>query len=272
MIYPPALTIAGSDCSGGAGIQADLKTFSSSGVHGLCAVTCVVAETPRVVAEIHPVSPVILQSQISLLMESYPIAALKTGMLYSKAHIVAVCELLAGFDGAIVVDPVMVASTGDPLLEESALDAIMERLLPLASVITPNLPEAGILLGRPVLTLEEQEVAARDLADRYSCACYLKGGHFEDAPEHRDLLAHSEGLEKYSAPHLDLPSTHGTGCTLSAALTAGLAKGLSLAEASASAHQFTHQALKNSRSWSSPTGQEVSHLNQDQHTWDSLPA
>ena len=266
MAFPPALTIAGSDSSGGAGIQADLKTFSASGIHGLCAVTCVVSETPKVVAEIHPIPPVILQSQISLLLKSYPIAALKTGMLFSKAHIVAVCELLENCDIPIIVDPVMVASTGDPLLEESALDAISNRLLPLASVITPNLPEAGILLGRPVLTLDEQEAAAHELSAKFSCACYLKGGHFEEIPEHRDILAHDGKLEAFTAPHLDLPSTHGTGCTLSAALTAALAKGQSLSEAAAHAHTFTHRALKNSHSWTSPHGSEIWHLDQDQRS------
>ncbi|MDA7877228.1 bifunctional hydroxymethylpyrimidine kinase/phosphomethylpyrimidine kinase [Akkermansiaceae bacterium] len=266
MSFPPALTIAGSDSSGGAGIQADLKTFSASGVHGLCAVTCLVAETPKVVSEIHPVPPFILQQQIRLLLASYPIGALKTGMLFSKAHIVAVCELLGDCNIPIVVDPVMVASTGAPLLEESALDAISERLLPLATIITPNLPEAGILLGRPVLTLDEQEAAAHELAEKFSCACYLKGGHLEGTQEHRDLLVQNGKLEVFSAPHLDLPSTHGTGCTLSASMTAELAKGHPLSEAAAHSNAFTHRALKDSRSWKSPKGSEIWHLDQDQRS------
>ena len=199
MTFPPALTIAGSDCSAGAGLQADLKTFSALGVHGLTAVTCIVTETPKVVTEITPIPPVILQKQIELLLASYPIGAIKTGMLYSKQHIVAVTELLADSKIPLIIDPVMVASTGDPLLEESALDAISNRLLPLASVITPNLPEAGILLGRPVLTLDEQEAAAHELSAKFSCACYLKGGHFEEIPEHRDILAHDGKLEAFLA-------------------------------------------------------------------------
>ncbi len=266
MSLSPALTIAGSDSSGGAGIQADLKTFAAHGLHGLCAVTCVVAETPNVVSDIHPVPPVILQKQLKLLLDSYSIGALKAGMLFSKAHIVAVCELLEDFGHPIVIDPVMISSTGDPLLEESALDAILERLLPMASIITPNLPEAGILLGRLVLSLEEQEVAARELADKFSCACYLKGGHFENHPEHRDVLATEGEVEFFSAPHLDVPSSHGTGCTLSASLTAGLAKGLSFSEAARDAHAFTHRALKNSRSWVSSKKGEVWHLDQDQRS------
>lgn len=262
MTFPTALTIAGSDSSAGAGLQADLKTFAALGVHGLNAVTCVVVETPKIVTDIHPVPPVILQKQVSLLLQQYPIGAIKTGMLYSKAHIVAVHDLIENEDIPLVIDPVMVSSTGDPLLEESALDAIIERLLPLASIITPNLPEAGVILGRPVLTLEEQENAALELAERFDCACYLKGGHFEDAPEHRDLLALSGKVTTFSAPHLDLPSTHGTGCTLAAALTAGLCQGLDLQAAAAQAHKFTHSALKDSLKWTTKSGEEIWHLNQ----------
>ncbi|MGC6427382.1 MAG: bifunctional hydroxymethylpyrimidine kinase/phosphomethylpyrimidine kinase [Akkermansiaceae bacterium] len=262
MALPPALSIAGSDCSAGAGLQADLKTFSALGVHGLTAVTCVVAETPRVVTEVSAVPPVILQKQIQLLLATYPIGALKTGMLYSKQHIAAVSELLQGTRIPVVVDPVMVASSGDPLLEESALDAISERLLPLAHIITPNLPEASVILGRPILTPDDQEVAAFEIAEKFDCSCYLKGGHFEDTPEHRDLFAHSGKLYPFSAPHLPLPYTHGTGCTLAAALTAGLCQGLDDVAAAEQAHKFTHTALKTSLRWDTPSGEEVWHLNQ----------
>ncbi|MGJ8694852.1 MAG: bifunctional hydroxymethylpyrimidine kinase/phosphomethylpyrimidine kinase [Verrucomicrobiaceae bacterium] len=264
MNMPIALTIAGSDSSGGAGLQADLKTFSSFGVHGLNAVTCVVAETPRVVSEIHPIPPVILQQQISLLLESYPVAAIKTGMLFSKPHIVAVCEILSQYDIPIIVDPVMVASTGDPLLEDSALSAIVDRLLPMAHIITPNLPEASILLGRPVLSHRDQEKAALDLANKFSCSCYLKGGHFENTTDHRDLLVHDGAIEPFIAPHLDIPMTHGTGCTLSAALCAGIAYGHSISEAAAQAHSFTHRAIKDSKVWNQGTEDEIWHLDQDQ--------
>jgi hydroxymethylpyrimidine/phosphomethylpyrimidine kinase len=262
MTFPPALSIAGSDCSAGAGLQADLKTFSAYGVHGLSAVTCVVSETPKVVNDIHPVPPITLQKQVSLLLSQYPVGAIKTGMLYSRAHIIAVCEILDAQNYPLVVDPVMVASAGDPLLEEAALNTISDRLLPLATIITPNLPEAGILLGRSLLTLDEQEEAALELAEKYSCFCYLKGGHLEGHPEHRDLLAHDGKTISFSAPHLDLSQTHGTGCTLAAALTAGICTGLSLAEAAQEAHRFTHEALKNSYSWKSPTGEKIWHLDQ----------
>lgn len=259
------MTIAGSDCSAGAGLQADLKTFASLGVHGLTAVSCVVSETPLQVNTVHPVPPVVLQDQISLLLESYPVAAVKTGMLYSKAHIVAVSELIADLQAPVVVDPVMVASTGDPLLEEDALQAIAERLLPNAQVMTPNIPEAELLLSTKIESFEQQQAAAQELANRYNLACYLKGGHAKEDQKHRDVLASAGEVEFFEAPHLELPQSHGTGCTLAAALTAGLANGLSLSEASKQAQRFTHQALKNSLIWTSPTsGAQISHLAQTQ--------
>ncbi|MFT6178889.1 MAG: hydroxymethylpyrimidine/phosphomethylpyrimidine kinase [Paracoccaceae bacterium] len=262
---PIALTIAGSDSSAGAGIQADLKTFTALGLYGLTAVTCVVSETPLLVSKVHPIPPVILQDQIKLLLSSYPVAAIKTGMLYSKAHIVAVCELLQDVKVPIVVDPVMVASTGDPLLVEDALDAIAERLLPLATVITPNIPEAALLLGRSIETAQEQEDAAKELSEKYKVACYLKGGHLELDNVHRDLLATGEDLEAFDAPHLDLPQSHGTGCTFAAALTAGLAEGLSIPDASRRAHQFTQRALRGSMQWTVPgSKQTINHLDQSQ--------
>jgi hydroxymethylpyrimidine/phosphomethylpyrimidine kinase len=264
---PPsiALTIAGSDCSAGAGLQADLKTFSSLGIHGLTAVTCVVSETPLIVSQVHPVPPVILQDQIRLLLASYPITAIKTGMLYSKPHIVAVCELLADLDIPIVVDPVMVASTGDPLFVEDALEAIATRLLPLATVITPNLPEASILLGRTVETASDQETAVRELSQKFEVACYLKGGHLEIEGIHRDFLAIGDFLQSFESPHLELPQSHGTGCTFAAALTAGLSNGLTIPEAAGRAHRFTHNALKGYLEWTLPdSGQTICHLDQVQ--------
>lgn len=256
---PIALTIAGSDCSAGAGLQADLKTFASFGVYGLSAVSCIVAETPRVVKSVFPVDPRSLQTQLTLLLESYPVSAIKTGMLYSKAHIYAICEILEKMEVPLVVDPVMVASTGDPLLEDDAIHAIRHRLCPLATVITPNLPEAGVLLKREVKTALDQEEAAIALAARYGKTCYLKGGHLENHREHRDLIVGPDGMEALVAPHLELELTHGTGCTLSAALTAGLAKARPLKRAAADAKKFTHQALEQSLHW-----RDLSHLQQTQ--------
>lgn len=265
MDTPIALTIAGSDSSAGAGLQADLKTFSSFGIHGLTAVTCVVSETPLTVSQVHPIPPVILQDQIRLLLESYPIGAIKTGMLYSKPHIVAVSELLADSGIPLVVDPVMVASTGDPLMMEDALEAIRERLLPLAKVITPNLPEAGIILGKPVITMEDQESAVEELSKAFGVSTYLKGGHLEDRQTHRDLLLHDGRIHSFEHEHLDLPQTHGTGCTLGAAMTAAIARGAPIEKAGEIAHRFTKIALDGSREWLSPfNGRKIFHLNQSQ--------
>lgn len=265
MATPVALTIAGSDCSAGAGLQADLKTFSSLGVHGLTAVTCVVSETPLTVSQVHPVPPTVLGDQIELLLKSYPVAAIKTGMLFSKAHIEVVCGLLENSTIPLIVDPVMVASTGDPLLQDDALAAVSDQLLPLATVITPNLPEAGFLLRREITSHIEQEDCAHALARKFNAACYLKGGHFEASSGHRDLLVVDESCMTFESPHLDLPQTHGTGCTLSAALAGSIAKGKTLHEAARIAHRFTHHALKNSRIWSTPqTSETIAHLNQDQ--------
>jgi len=256
---PIALTIAGSDSSAGAGLQADLKTFSALRVYGLTAVTCIVAETPKIVSSISPVDPVILQEQITLLLESYPVAAIKTGMLYSTAHLNAVCEILEQTDIPLIVDPVMVASTGTSLLQDEALHATRDRLCPLATVITPNLPEASALLDRETTRAEQQEEAALEICQRYSAACYLKGGHLEHVTEHRDILATTDGIEEFSAPHLDLPQTHGTGCTLASALAAGLAHQKTISAAAREAHHFTHQALLHSHTWGN-----LSHLDQVQ--------
>ncbi len=177
---PVALTIAGSDCSAGAGIQADLKTFQHFHVHGLTAVTCVVSETANIVRAVHPVPVAIVSDQVSLLLDSFPVAAVKTGMLYSAAHVRAVAEILARHPGlALVVDPVMIASTGDPLLEDDAITAYRELLLPLARVITPNLPEAEVLLGEKIPDEAALESAAHRLAERFGTAVLLKGGHLD---------------------------------------------------------------------------------------------
>lgn len=274
MTIPVALTIAGSDCSGGAGLQADLKTFASFEVHGLSAVTSVVSETPLTVSRIHPVPAEILEDQIRLLLESYPVAAIKTGMLHSRSLIEVTCRALAARapDIPLVVDPVMVASTGDPLLADEALATICDDLLPLATLLTPNLPEAEFLLGRKITTPEDQERAAHDLAEKYQAACYLKGGHFEQAYGPRDYLVTGEGSFSFQSERLDLPQTHGTGCTLSAALAAGLARGETLAEAARAAHHFTHRALQDSLSWSAPhSGQRVSHLRQSFSAFSANP-
>jgi hydroxymethylpyrimidine/phosphomethylpyrimidine kinase len=249
-ISPPvALSIAGSDCSAGAGLQADLKTFQHHGVFGLTAVTCVVAETPAVVRSVHAVPPAILQDQLRVLLEAFPVAAIKTGMLFSKAHIVAVTEILSAHRGIpLVIDPVMIASTGDPLLEENAIAAYKERLFPLATVITPNLDEAEVLWGGPVRDEAAMERAASDLSARHGCAVLLKGGHL--GQEICADLLWEDGLpEWHRAARVEGAASHGTGCTLSAAIAARLAKGEDLHDAVAGAKAYLGEALARSLAW-----------------------
>ncbi|SHJ44419.1 hydroxymethylpyrimidine/phosphomethylpyrimidine kinase [Rubritalea squalenifaciens DSM 18772] len=246
---PVALTIAGSDCSSGAGIQADLKTFSYLGVHGLTAVTCVVSETPHTVSDIHAVPPAILQDQVRLLLKTYPVAAIKTGMLYSKSHIVAITELLENSTIPLIVDPVMVATSGSSLLKDDAVRAYMERLFPLATLITPNMPEASVLLEREITQSAEMEDAARELAEKFSTSVLLKGGHLPESEDRLDILCHEGQIHRFTSSTVDLHSTHGTGCTLSAAIAALIARGSDLPTAVSEAKQWLHGAILNSLRW-----------------------
>jgi len=257
-----ALTIAGSDCSAGAGIQADLKTFQHFQVHGLTAVTCVVSETANQVRAVHPVPAEIVRNQMALLLESFPISAVKTGMLFSAAHVVAVAEILRHYPLIpIVVDPVMIASTGTSLLEPEAIDAYRELLLPLARVITPNLPEAEALLGEAIPHEPALESAARRLADQFRTAILLKGGHLEGA-ECVDLLVDHGTVHRFSAARISVPGSHGTGCTLSAAITAALATGESLPQAVEIAKNYLGLTLRHSYQFQAPRGGTVHALNQ----------
>jgi hydroxymethylpyrimidine/phosphomethylpyrimidine kinase len=259
---PVALTIAGSDCSAGAGIQADLKTFQHFHVHGLTAVTCVVSETANLVRAVHPVPVDIVADQISLLLESFPVAAVKTGMLFSSAHVRAVAAVLGEYRQArLVVDPVMIASTGASLLEPEALEFYKSLLLPLATVITPNLPEAEVLLGRCIPDEAALEPAARALAARFGTAVLLKGGHL-DGPRCIDLLVEDEKVHRFTADRIAVPGSHGTGCTLSAAIAAALALGQSLPQAVASAKNYLGETLRHSYQFMSATGEIVHALNQ----------
>lgn len=230
-------------------MQADLKTFQHHRVYGLTAVTCVVAETPAVVRSVHAVPPAILQDQLRVLLEAFPVAAIKTGMLFSKAHIVAVTEILTEYRGIpLVIDPVMIASTGDPLLEENAIAAYKDRLFPLATVITPNLDEAEVLWGGAVRDEAAMEHAASDLSARHGCAVLLKGGHLGQ-PECADLLWDDGLPEWFRSERLEGAASHGTGCTLSAAITAGLATGQDLHDAVAGAKAYLSETLAKSFAW-----------------------
>lgn len=259
---PAALSIAGSDCSAGAGIQADLKTFQHFRVHGLTAVTCVVSETANVVEAVHPVPPELAAGQAALLLDSFPVAALKTGMLFSADHVRAVARVLARRPGLqVVVDPVMIASTGAPLLEPDAVAAYRECLLPLARLITPNLPEAETLLGRRIRGIDDLEHAARELTARFNTAILLKGGHL-DGDDCLDLLVDGPTLHRFHATRIPVSGSHGTGCTFSAAITALLARGFELPAAVAAAKDYLGETLRRSYGFSSPSGGSVHALNQ----------
>jgi hydroxymethylpyrimidine/phosphomethylpyrimidine kinase len=254
-ISPPvALTVAGSDNSAGAGAQADLKTFSALGVYGVTAITCVVAEIPGHVSAIQPVGERIVAEQIQLSFDAYPVAALKTGMLYSTQIIETVCDKLEELFSRqenpppLVVDPVMVATSGDPLLKEDAVRAYRERLFKLASLVTPNLDEVHTLLGRKVSSVAEMRDAGARLAEEFGVAFLLKGGHLRETIV-TDLLFQEGKICEFTAEFVPGVSTHGTGCALSAAITAGLARGLEMADAVAAAKQFVTRAIKNHFRW-----------------------
>jgi hydroxymethylpyrimidine/phosphomethylpyrimidine kinase len=256
------MTIAGSDCSAGAGIQADLKTFQHFHVHGLTAITCVVSETATIVRAVHPVPVAVVCDQISLMLDSFPVAAVKTGMLFSAAHVTAVAAILnKHHDLQLVVDPVMIASTGASLLEPAAIVAYRDLLLPMARVITPNLPEAEALLGEQITDEASLEGAARRLARQFGTAVLLKGGHLP-GPDCLDLLVADGEVLRFSEPRIPVAGSHGTGCTLAAAITAALAHGQSLPQAIAQAKNFLGATLRQSYQFASPGGGTIDALNQ----------
>ncbi|MFT4784679.1 MAG: hydroxymethylpyrimidine/phosphomethylpyrimidine kinase [Paracoccaceae bacterium] len=226
-----ALSIAGSDPSGGAGIQADLKTFSARGVYGMAALTALTAQNTTGVSGVHLVPAAFVAQQIHDVFADLPVGAVKVGMIAVAEIAEAVAAVLEGCDSPIVLDPVMIAKGGHPLLAQSAVVALRRRLLPLADVLTPNLPEAAALLEQPVAhdraTMAEQGRALLALGPK---AVLMKGGHLE-ADDSPDALITREGVTWYAAPRTATQNTHGTGCTLSAALAAELAKGRPLKEA-----------------------------------------
>lgn len=249
MTLPVVLSIAGSDNSAGAGAQADLKTFSALGCYGVTAITCVVAEVPGRVSAIHPVPAEIVAEQVRLLFEAFPVAAMKTGMLYSREIIEAVCEVIEKQTAPMVIDPVMVATSGDALVRDDAIALYQTRLFPRAAVVTPNLDEVRALLGREVTTVEEMHAAGRELRERYGCAWLIKGGHLRGELAVDVLIAADGSAEKFEAPFVPGVSTHGTGCTTSAAIAAALARGLALRDAVAEAKKFVHNAITGFLRW-----------------------
>jgi hydroxymethylpyrimidine/phosphomethylpyrimidine kinase len=239
-----ALTIAGSDSGGAAGIQADLKTFSALGVFGASAVTAVTAQNTRAVAAVEPVSPDMVAAQIATVLDDLRVGAVKIGMLACADIVRAVAGVLSGRSVPIVLDPVMVAKSGDSLLDRDAVAALAQELRSLATLVTPNLPEAARLLGRdPAATVAAAEVQGRAVLDLGPGAVLMKGGHAR-GPECTDLLVRpGVDTRPFSAPRLATRNTHGTGCTLSAAITAKLALGCGLEEAVGTGLRFLRDAL-----------------------------
>lgn len=248
---PVALTIAGSDNSAGAGIQADLKTFSHFGCYGLTTVTCVVAEVPGRVSAIQAIKPSVVAEQVALSFDAFPVGAVKTGMLYSTALVEVVAEILrrkASRTLPLVIDPVMVASSGDPLLKKSAITAYKKQLFPRATLVTPNLDELQILSGRAVGNLVQMQETGRFLVDQFGCAFLLKGGHLRGR-EAVDILVTADGVEEFRAPYFRGVDTHGTGCTYSAAITANLAHRHSLSRAVWTAKRYITTAISHQLRW-----------------------
>ena len=239
-----ALTIAGSDSSGGAGIQADLKTFAACGVYGASAITALTAQNTMGVSAIHDVPAAFVTAQIDAVFGDLDVGAVKVGMVSRREVIEAIAAALARWSPRhVVVDPVMVATSGDRLLSPDAVDALRTRLIPRAGLITPNLPEAAALLEEPVAVTEtEIERQGRRLLALGSRAVLIKGGHGEGA-ESVDYLIDRDAVLRLAAPRVATRNTHGTGCSLSSAIAAGLAKGEDLAAAVRNAKAYVSAAI-----------------------------
>ena len=240
-----ALTIAGSDSGGGAGIQADLKTFAALGVYGTSALTAVTAQNTLGVTGVQELTPDMVAAQIDAVVSDIGTDAVKTGMLSNSRIIQAVADKVTehGLPN-LVFDPVMVAKGGDPLLQEEAVDALRTLLVPLALVVTPNLPEASVLVGYEVATLEQARQAARDIVAMGSRSVVVKGGHLQgDAV---DVFYDGREFREFSAPRIETTSTHGTGCTFASAIAAGLANGMGVEEAVGQAKAYVTEAIRRS--------------------------
>jgi hydroxymethylpyrimidine/phosphomethylpyrimidine kinase len=258
-----AMTIAGSDSGGGAGIQADLRTFAAHGLHGVCAITAVTAQNTIEVRDWVALEPRMVVAQIDTVADDMSIAAVKTGMLANAAIVTAVAEAVRrrGLPH-LVVDPVMVAKGGQRLLDKDAERAYAQRLFPGATLVTPNLPEAEALLGRAVRTRSDMHEAARAIWKLGPRAVVVKGGHLEG--DAIDVFFDGEHTEELRAPRIDTPHTHGTGCTFSAAIAARLASGAELLDAVRGAKEYLTEAIRKSYSIGRGHG-PVDHLHPLRH-------
>ena len=238
--YCAALTIAGSDPGGGAGIQADLKTFSALGVFGTAVITAVTAQNMAGVTAVEPITPGVVQKQLIAVLEEFPIKAVKTGMLYSAEIIGAIVEILSNYRLIpLILDPVLTSTTGSKLLRDDALDTLVTGLFPLAALITPNIPEAEILTG---LTGETMENMTLKLYERFRVPVLLKGGHRADKAE--DVLMDDKGVERFNSQLIGEVKTHGSGCTLASAIAAAMARGEPLRKAVGTAKAYMTETLR----------------------------
>ena len=247
---PVALTIAGSDSGGGAGVQADLKTFAAFGVHGASAIACLTAQNPKRVLAVEPCSPKMLRQQIKAVFDELPPRAVKTGMLFSPENVRVVADIFRTRTGRtrvpLVVDPVMVSTSGKKLLAPAAKKILAEKLLPLATLATPNLDEAGALLGKKPGSFDEMRSAAREFHRRFGCAVLVKGGHLEDSGAAMDVFFDGQTELLLTARLVKGIPTHGTGCTYSAAICAALALDCDLPRAVALGKNFITSAIAGS--------------------------
>ena len=237
-----ALSIAGSDCSGGAGIQADIKTMSAHGIYAMSAITALTAQNTTGVTDILEATPDFLSAQLDAVFSDIFPDAVKIGMVSSAALIDVIAQKLRQYQARhIVVDPVMVSTSGSKLLQDEALEALKTKLLPLAEVVTPNIPEAEILADRKIESPADMEAAAKTISEQYHCAVLCKGGH--DLNDANDLLWKDGAGHWFKGNRIDNPNTHGTGCTLSSAIASNLAKGMELEEAVRRAKEYISGAL-----------------------------
>ncbi|TXC90725.1 bifunctional hydroxymethylpyrimidine kinase/phosphomethylpyrimidine kinase [Metabacillus litoralis] len=245
MTVPRALTIAGSDSGGGAGIQADLKTFQELGVFGMTAITAVTAQNTLGVQGVYPLSVEALKTQIQSIATDLNPHAIKTGMLFNAEMIQLVSEQVREYNWEnLIVDPVMVAKGGQSLLLEEAVEALITSLLPLAKVITPNIPEAEVLTGMKIVTLDHKKAAAKKLHQLGAQHVIIKGGHDILGDTVSDLLYDGQYFEEFTGPRKETKHTHGTGCTYAAAITAEISKGRSVSEAVTTAKSFIQAAIE----------------------------
>lgn len=249
---PRVLVIAGSDSSGGAGIQADIKTITALGGYATTAITAMTVQNTKGVQEILPVAPVFIEAQITAVLGDIGTDAIKTGMLATKGVVEAVAANLP-MDIPVVIDPVMVATSGDSLLDDEAVISLREKLIPKATLLTPNIPEAEVLTGLQINNEADMKAAGEALLKLGAGAVLIKGGHIE-GDEIRDLLITPEGVHEFRHKRIKSPHTHGTGCTLSSAIALGLASGLNVKKAVEMGIDYVLQALANAPGFGAGTG------------------